>query len=173
NIIDAKAALYTNTGRIKFQQGLFNEAVKDFHNVYDIQLEQKPKNYFNLARTMNTLGLIYIEEKNYDLALDYHFDVLKTYKQHIGISELLLANSNDSIGIIFTHKHDYDQALKYLFRAMKLYEKYLPNKDHPTMATNYNNIGLVFYYIKQHSQALEYCLEALTIREKVLPITHT
>ncbi|CAF0995987.1 unnamed protein product [Adineta steineri] len=173
NIIDDKAALYTNTGRIKFQQGLFNEAVKDFHNVYDIQREQKPKNYFNLARTMNTLGLIYIEEKNYDLALDYHFDVLKTYKQHIGISELLLANSNDSIGIIFTHKHDYDQALKYLFRAMKLYEKYLPNKDHPTMATNYNNIGLVFYYIKQHSQALEYCLEALTIREKVLPITHT
>ena len=173
NTIDDKASLYTNIGRVKYHKGLYNEALKDFKTVYDIQRQENPINYLDLSRTMNNLGLIYLEQKKYDLALDFFFDVLKIHKQHSHItSDLLLANTDNSIGVIFTNKRDYNNALKYLFRAMKLYETYLPTIDHPTIATNYNSIGLVFYYTKQHNQALDYCLKALNIREKVLPNNH-
>ncbi|CAF2102345.1 unnamed protein product [Rotaria magnacalcarata] len=172
NMIDDKASLHTNIGRVKFHQGLFDEALMCFKTVYDIQRHEKTLDYQDLARTLNNLGLVYLEQKNYDLALDFHFDVVKIYKQHLELPELLSANSYNAIGVIFTYKYEYKRALKYLFRAMKLYEKDLPTVDHPIMATNYNSIGLVFYYTKQYDQALDYCLKALNIREKVLPISH-
>jgi tetratricopeptide (TPR) repeat protein len=173
NTIDDKASLYTNIGRVKFLKGLYNEALKDFKTVYDIQRQENPINYLHLSRTMNNLGLIYLEQKKYDLALDYFFDVLKIHKQHSEVtSELLLANTNNSIGVIFTNKHEYNSALKYLFRAMNLYETHLPANNHPTRATNYNSIGLAFYYTKQYNQALDYCSKALKIREEILPNNH-
>ncbi|CAF1278354.1 unnamed protein product [Adineta ricciae] len=173
NIIEDQTPLLTNTGRVKYHQGLYDEALRDFQTVYDLQHDEKPINHRILGETMHFLGLIYSEQKNYDLALDYFFDVFKIHKQHTELSDLLLANTNNAIGIVFTHKHDYDQALKYLLRAMKLYEMYFSTKDHSAIAANYNGIGLAFYYTKQHEQALEYCLEALHIREEVLPGNHS
>ncbi|CAF0878688.1 unnamed protein product [Rotaria sordida] len=172
NTVDDKISLYTNIGRVKFYKGLFNEALKDFLTVYNILKQEYPTNYLDFARTMNNLGLIYLEQKQYDLAFEYHSNVIQIYQQHLQTSELLLANSNNAIGVIFTHKHEYNRALEYLFCAMKLYEKHLPTIEHPTMATNYNSIGLVFHYIKQYNQALDYCLKALNIREKLLPSSH-
>lgn len=170
--VDDEASLYTNIGRVKFLKGQYHHALKDFKTVYDIQRKARPINYLDFARTMNNLGLIYMELKKYDLALDYHLDVKKTYEKHSDIDERLLASSYDSIGVVLTHKHDYKHALNYLLRATMLYEKNLPTTDHPSMATNYNGIGLVYYYNQEYQQALDYCSKALNIRKKILPLNH-
>ncbi|CAF1278807.1 unnamed protein product [Adineta steineri] len=172
NTIDDKISIYTNIGRIKYFKGLFDEALKDFKIVYDLQRQQTSKNEIDLARTMNNLGLVYMEQKKYDLAFDYLFEVRKIYKKYSDIDKSLVANTDNVIGVIYTHKCDYENALKYLLRAMKYYEEYLPTIDHPLMATNYNNIGLVYYYIKEYKQSFDYCLKAFNIREKILPKNH-
>jgi len=172
NTVNDKISIYTNIGRVKYLKGLYNEALKDFKIVYDLQLKEIPKNEIDLARTMNNLGLIYMEQKKYELAFNYLSDVLKIYQEHSDIDQLLLANTNNVIGIIFSHKNDNEQALKYLFSAMKLYEINLPTINHQLMATNYDSIGLVFYYSKDYNQSLDYCLKAFRIRQKVLPINH-
>jgi tetratricopeptide (TPR) repeat protein len=172
NIVNDEISLYTNIGRVKYLKGQYDEALKDFKTVYDLQRQQINKNDIDFARTMSNLGLIYMEQKKYDLALDYLFDVLKIYKKNPHVDKLQLANTDNTIGVIFNHKHDYDHALEYLFYAMKFYEEYLPTTDHPLMATNYNTIGLVFYYIREYQHSLNYCLKSFQIREKVLPINH-
>ena len=172
NTVDDRASLYTNIGRVKFLTGYFDQALKDFQTVYELQRQADPVNDLDLARTMNNISLIYMEEKFYDLALEYQTNVLEIYQKHADLCRLLLANSSNSIGVILTHKLDYPRALDYLLHAMKLYEEHLPTTNHATLATNYNSIGLVFYYTKQYQQALDYCLKALTIREKLLPARH-
>ena len=170
--VDDQASLYTNIGRVKFLKGQYHHALQDFKTVYDIQRKETPINYLHLARTMNNLGLIYMELKKYDLALDFHLDVKKIYEKHSDIDASLLASSFDSIGVALTHKHDYQQALDYLLRAMTLYEQELPTTDHPSMATNYNSIGLVYYHTGQYQLAMDYFSKALHIREKILPVKH-
>jgi exopolyphosphatase/pppGpp-phosphohydrolase len=39
--------------RIQFHKGLYNEALRDFKTAYEIQIEEKPINYLDLARSMN------------------------------------------------------------------------------------------------------------------------
>jgi len=172
NTVDDKISIYTNIGRVKYLKNLYDEALKYFKIVYDLQKEQIPINDIDLARTMNNLGLVYMEQKNYDLAFNYLFNVIKIYKNNSNIDKLLIANTDNAIGVIFSHKYDYEQALKYLFIAMKFYEEYLPTINHPLMATNYNSIGLVYYYIKDYNKSLDYCLKSFYIREKILPINH-
>ena len=89
--IDDKPSLHI--GRAKFHKESFNASLKDLKTAYDIQIQEKQLNYLDLARIMNNLGLIYLEEKKYNLALDFHFDEIKIYKRYLKISELLLANS--------------------------------------------------------------------------------
>ena len=172
NTVDDKPSIYTNIGRVKYLKGLFDSALEDFKTVYDLQREDPSTNELDLARTMNNLGLVYMEQKKYDLAFNYLFDVIKIYEKHSDIDSLLVASTNNAIGVIFSSKYDYDQALTYLYFAQQLYENYLPTIDHPLMAMNYNSIGLVYYYLKDYPQSYDYCSRAFRIREKILPADH-
>lgn len=173
NTVDDKISLYTNIGRVKFLKGEYNEALKDFKTVHELQRHQVPRNEIDFARTLNNLALTYMELKKYDLAFDYLLDAIKIYDRHSDIDRLLVANTENAIGVVYSHKHDYDNALKHLFRAMALYEQNLPTLDHQIMATNYNNICMALYHARDYQQSLDYCQKALVIREKILPIDHS
>ncbi len=120
-----------------------------------------------LAKTYNSIGIVYTWKGDYNQALEYFNKALVVKEKVLDSLSHDLASLYSNIGMIYDYKGYYDQALEWHNKALIIDEKILDSLS-PDLASLYNKIGSVYNEKSNYDKALEWCHKALVIREKVL-----
>jgi len=109
---------------------------------------------------LNSLGVIYTLQSEYDKALDYHFQVLTIRERESDTKQIHETLNN--IGLVYYKLRDYQKALDFYFRALE-YERRIENSGfHTNLLINigncYNQLGRNFLEARRYiNEALESC----------------
>lgn len=127
-------------------------------------ISEKEKLFYlkSLSKALNVLGLTYIDEGNYDLALEIFDKALKIdtkIKDKSGI-----AASHTNIGIIYRELQEYSKAIEQFKSSEKFYKK---ANDKTALATTYANLGIVYYNQKIYDTTLIYFRKSLKLRNEM------
>ncbi|MEO5570378.1 MAG: tetratricopeptide repeat protein [Bacteroidia bacterium] len=114
------------------------------------------------ANSYNTIGIIYIQQGNYQEALKNHLASLKI-REETG-NKKGTASSFTNIGLIYFKQGNYPESLKNHFAALKVSEEI---GDKYGIAGSYNNIGISYFKQGNYPEALKNQFEALKIREEI------
>ncbi|CAF1414763.1 unnamed protein product [Adineta ricciae] len=163
--------IYHQIGRVRYEQGLFQEAIT--FNAKSLVLLEKsfPANHPHLASSYNNIGSVYDSMGDYRKALEYYEKTLSIEQQSLPASHPSIATSYNNIGSVYDSMGDYRKALEYYEKTLSIREQSLP-ANHPHLATSYNNIGSVYYSMDDYRKALEYYEKTLSIRQQSLSANH-
>lgn len=110
-----------------------------------------------LARSYNTIALVYNQKGNQAEALKNYLEVLKIRKEMGDQSGI--ANSYLRIGTTYEDQGNYPESMKNYLLALKIYEQVLNDKR--GIGRVYVNVGNLYYDQGNFNQALRYYSEAL------------
>lgn len=113
---------------------------------------------YGISMCYNNIGIIYVKQKDFDMALDYYF-------KSLNISEELddnlgLAINYGNIGDIYQELGEYEKALSYHFRSIKIL---IETDSKQGLALSYNSIGNVYKKQEDYNKALTYFSKSLNI----------
>ena len=138
--------------------GDYDKAISILENSLDIKskLNVSRKNFSEepmptLGHSLNNLGLLYQDKKNFKRALDYFFEGLECYEKaykkepnHPNIASIL-----NNIGLCFQDAEDYVKSLDFLNDALEVYNKiHRFNRRNSEISDCLNNIGVNYYLRK-------------------------
>jgi tetratricopeptide (TPR) repeat protein len=166
-----KGFLFNQLGRVKVDQGKYEEAIGFYEKALEIRQKTLPANHPDFATSYNNIGGVYKNMGEYSKALSSHEKALEIRQKTLPANHPDLATSYDTNGSVFDNMREYSKALSYYEKALEIRQKTLP-ASHPSLATSYNNIGLVYYKMGEYSKALSSHEKALEIRQKTLPASH-
>jgi serine phosphatase RsbU (regulator of sigma subunit) len=122
------------------------------------KLAEKIDSKIGLAKAYHNMGLIYNNQANYTLAIEYHNKALALYKEtgyKAGV-----ASSLGNIGNVYSEQGNYPQALNYYLDALTLHKE-IGNKR--GMSNCMGNIGNIYDMQEEYSKAISYDSSALVI----------
>ena len=134
------------------------------------KLSVKSNGFFQkiIAGSYNNIGIIYMDQVNYEQALEYYDKNLKIC-QEIG-DKSGMASSYNNIGIIYHEQGNYEQALAYYQKILKIYLEIADNlelADKKGMANALGNIAIIYLDQGNYEQALEYDDKSLKIYQEI------
>ena len=153
-------------GDLLLKIGQFNKA----DELYNVLLEQT-SNVNEKSLYNNQLGLVHLDQGNYEKALSYFKQGLKIRQETLPINHPHLAISYNNIGLAYDKMGEYKKALSYYRKDLEISLICFPS-NHPSLATLFNNIGLVNNNMEEYENALSCYEKALEIREEILPSNH-
>ncbi len=103
-------------------------------------------------RILNKLGTAYMENDQYDEALNTFFKLLKLCESHEREAEK--GDAYNNIGNLYYHLGNYDRALSYYQKALKFF----PKEERTGI---YNNLALIYYETDSLDKSLEYYNKAI------------
>ncbi|CAF1653328.1 unnamed protein product, partial [Adineta ricciae] len=147
--------IYHQLGRIRYEQGLFQEAITFY--VKSLVLFEKlfPANHPNIATSYSNIGLVYNSMGDYPKALEYYEKTLSIQQYSLPANHPSIATSYNNIGSVYRNMGDYQKALEYYEKNLSIRQQSLP-ANHPSIATSYNNIGSVYDSMGDYPKSLEY-----------------
>jgi tetratricopeptide (TPR) repeat protein len=166
-----KAPIYNQLGRVKHNQGEYQEAITFYEKSIEIKEKTLPPNHPKLAHSYNNISIVYQKMGDYSKALSYYEKDLEIQQQSLPPNHPKLAASYNNIGVLYKNMGDYSKALSSLEKALQIQQQSLP-PNHPDLAESYNNIGLVYDNMGEYSKALSSYGKALEIRQQSLPPNH-
>ncbi|CAF0732293.1 unnamed protein product [Adineta steineri] len=166
-----KPSIYHQLGRIKDDQGEYQEALTYYKQSLAIQQNTLSSNHPDLAMSYNNIGLVYYNMNDYLKALSYHEKALAIRQQSFPSNHPDLASSYNNIGNVYSSMGDYPNALSSHEKALAIREQSLPS-SHPDVGGSYYNIGLVYYNMSDYPNALSYYEKDLEILQQSLPSNH-
>ncbi len=107
-----------------------------------------------LARAYGSIGYVFMEQSNYDKALQFNFKALKIFEETKNLKKL--ASVYNNIGVIYKSQDDFFKALVYYEKCLDIQERL---KDE-NIGTTTSNIGLIYLLKKDYSKALQRFNEA-------------
>lgn len=158
------AKFLTNFARYQEAEKVFIRQIKMSEDLYG-------KDSADTAASYNELGLLYMVQNDFEIALQYYKKSLEIRKKVLGVDHHDTAISYNNIGGIYQGKGDYDKALDYYLKALEIQER-VQGVEHPDTATFNNNIGSIYHSQGEFGKALIHHLKALTIDEKVFGVDH-
>jgi CHAT domain-containing protein/Flp pilus assembly protein TadD len=118
------------------------------------------------ARTLNNMGLAYLNLGKYQSAAQQFQQVLEMSSQWDDINKSFgEATSYTNLGTLYQELGKYSDALVYHNNALKIFEQL---EDSESRSSVLNNLGVVYKNLGQYDKALEYYQEALTTQPNVL-----
>ena len=114
-----------------------------------------------LATAYNNIGIIDMNQGNYDVALDNYMKALKIYKE-IDFKKGI-ANCYNNLGLIYWNRGDYDKSLDNALKASKIREEM---KDKVGIGMSYTNIGNIYLSQGNSNKALEFYLKSLKLNKE-------
>ena len=153
-------------GDLLLKIGQFTKA-DEFYNV----LLEQASNVNEKSLYNNQLGLVHLDQGDYEKALFYFKQGLKIRQETLPLNHPHLAISYNNIGLVYDKMGEYKKALGYYRKDLEISRKCFPS-NHPSLATLYNNIGLVNSNMEEYEMALSCYEQALEIREEILPSNH-
>jgi tetratricopeptide (TPR) repeat protein len=167
----AKAPIYNQLGRVKDEQGEYQEAIRFYEKALAIQQQSLPLNHPDLATSYNNIGVAYRKMGDYPKALSSYEKALAIRQQSLPPNHPHLASSYGNIGLVYENMGDYPKALSSHEKALAIQQQSLP-PNHPDLASSYNNIGNVYAKMGDYPKALSSYEKALAIQQQSLPPNH-
>lgn len=121
----------------------------------------KIKDYSELMKIYNRLGILYRNISNYSKSISYFNKIFDLFEQGHGDSVILSA-AYSNMSTVYNRMGDYPKALSLLFECLKISEKQEDSLRY--LAPNYNNLGIVFQSQADFDNAYKYYNKALSIR---------
>ncbi len=118
----------------------------------------------NMARTMNSIGLVYKNTSSFDTALVYFYRSREILRA-IGDDQELAATFN-LIGLVYGAWGDYEESLENFMAAMDLYQS---AGNALGMSLTYNHIGSIYCMLGEYGKAEDYLDIALSLNMEVGP----
>ncbi len=112
-----------------------------------------------LAQAYNDLGILFIDEANYDQAIAY-FEVAMTLRQHLH-DTLGMAALYNKLGIVYQKQGNLGEALESQLQALEIYEL---RNIRAYQAICMNNIAIIHQNLGNYDQSLAYHRRALHLR---------
>lgn len=136
------------------------EAIK--HLKEGLQIAEQLKDDELIATIQHTLGTVYTEKGEYNIAIDMFFMAIKTYDK-IG-NRRRIATLNNDIAIIYFEQELYAKAIT-IHKSNLVLGKELKD-DFLSLLAN-ANLGLIFFAQESYDSAIYYYRNALKINETV------
>jgi tetratricopeptide (TPR) repeat protein len=166
-----KGPIYHQLGRVKYNQGEYQEAIPSYKKAINIYKKTLSPNHPNFADSYNWIGNAYYSLGNYTKALSSHKKALAIRQQSLPTNHPDLASCYNNIGNVYNSMGDYPKALSSYEKALAIQQKSQP-PNHPDLATSLNNIGNVYKSMGNYPKALSSYEKALVIRHQSLPPNH-
>ena len=163
--------LKSENGRsnVLYQQSKYKEALQSSEKILEIGIAKLGRLHAGVARCQNIIGNTHHRLGQYDLALEYHFESLRTRRQLYGENHAAVAASLSNIGIVHQTRGNYVEALNYQLQAFEIQKKV---NNNPGLAIAYTNMGICYLEMSKYDLALECQTKALTLRQKILSSNH-
>ena len=165
------ACIYHNIGRAYRLKAEYERALVCLSLSYETHLGARPPRLVSAARTINTIGIVYTEQRYFDRAEESFRRALKLYAKTIHRNHADIGGTLINLADLHCQQGRFDKALIYFTRAQQIYERSLP-PDHPNIALATNNLGILYYRQSEYELALDAFTRALAMKEKVLPADH-
>jgi two-component system, sensor histidine kinase and response regulator len=145
-----QADTYKSMGRV-FSSTSDNQKALEYYFKAKKILE-KEKSYFSLSACLESIGSVYMDQKKYDLAINYHKQQLDIAKIHdLPLSHQGTAYTN--IGLCYFEIGDFEKAI-YNFQKSLEIRKSINSKE--GMLSSYQKLCNVYLAIGNLNKALEY-----------------
>ena len=126
-----------------------------------LTLSEKIKDQQSIAYTLNNIGILYDNQRNYSKALEYYeksLNIKQQLKDSIGVGNSLL-----NIGGIHGIMKNYEKAFASIQQSLVIREQL---RDQAGMATCLHGIANIYNAQGKYSDALDYLQKCLHIAEK-------
>ncbi|CAF1448996.1 unnamed protein product, partial [Didymodactylos carnosus] len=164
--------IYLSIGRANYFKGELEEALNNYNLANTIiRTRSKTDTHSDIARVLHHIGNIYLEYKQYDMAIDNYTQALIMKQKTLSKDHPSIANTLDALGVVHKENDDYQNALIYFNDALAMKQRTL-SKDHPSIADTLNNIGSIYEQLEQYDKALEYHQKSLKIKQTALSNNH-
>jgi tetratricopeptide (TPR) repeat protein len=116
-----------------------------------------------VAKLLNTLAILYMEQGNYANVIEYFQQSLTIWTETNNLEGIAVGNNN--LGNVFYYLADYGQALEHYQKAFEIREsigKHIENR------TTLNNLGVVYMAMRDYESAVqmfEKCLASKSVSE--------
>ncbi|CAF3958608.1 unnamed protein product [Adineta steineri] len=134
-----RAYIYHQLGRVKDNQGKYQEAVAFHEKSIEVREKSLPPNHPDLAESYNNIGMVYNHMSDYVKALKFHEKSMQIRKISLPPNHFDLAESYNSIGLLYNTMGDYSKAIPLLEKALAIFQNSLP-PTHPNIKVMMHNI---------------------------------
>ncbi|MFI5455305.1 MAG: tetratricopeptide repeat protein [Isosphaerales bacterium] len=166
-----------------YQRGAFGLALGKAKQVLQIRERlypngEYPDGHFDLARSLNAMGVLLQAQGAYSEARGYFERVLAMLealypKKRFRQGHPNLAASLNNLGNILLHQGAYGDARGYYEQALAMYQDFYPKErypqGHPHLAVSLNNLGSLLMNQGAYGEAREYLQRALAMCQALYP----
>ncbi len=147
-------------GRSYRTLGNYTESLKNHQDSIKILLPIETKiSKVTLASAYDHLGLLYSENKEFELSLEWREKALNLKRQYLKETDSSYISTWNNYGHILQKLGRYKDALEVHKNILNVREKVYP-KYHPARAYSYNNLALSYSANRDFKMALEYSKKA-------------
>ena len=137
----------------------------------EIRLRVLGDDHTDMARTLNDLGLLYLNQGRYLEAESILQQALTIRRRAFGEEHLDVVQTLRGLGHLYRHKGEYRQAKPYYTRALQI-RKDILGTSHLLVAQSYYDLAKLSNSLGQYKEAEQFCELALCIREQQLGKIH-
>ena len=164
----AVASIMNNLATIYHNQGLFDDAERNYTSAIRIWEESKDP---NVTSARSNLATLYFEQGNYLKAQPLLESVLRETQKQAAVDLGSLSSSFNNLALLYSRQGFYEGAEPYFKRALSLREEVL-GEEHPDVASTLDNLGTLYFATGRYELAEPLFERALKIRKKVYGDTH-
>jgi len=161
------ARVYSNLGVLNRKLGNNDAALKNYLLSKEIREGNNKKHSKDIARIYLNIGNLYINKKDYDLALQWcnkAYDILK--KKIFDKNKYDYASVCNSIAFIHQKTNSHESALKYYVKSIKIAESSIKTTKN-LLITIYGNISGIYRDKSNFRESIKYHTKALDLFKQV------
>jgi len=166
------ASVYGNLGVLNRKLGKNEDALKNYLLSKEIREKGKEKLSKDVARIYLNIGNLYINKKDYGLALEWcskAYDILK--KRIFDKNKYDYASACNSLAYIYHKTDSSDLALKFYNKSVKIAESSI-NTTKNLLITIYGNMSGVYREKSNFHESLKYQIKALDLFNQIYKGDH-
>jgi serine/threonine protein kinase len=123
-----------NKAELKHYQEELDEAEPAYREALDLQLRLYGENNLEVAHTIDLLGRLYRDRKDYARAVEHHARALRLRRQLKGDRSLEVADSLHSLGMIASARNDHQEAVARFREEYGIYQAH--QQERPALTFN-------------------------------------
>ena len=149
-----------NIAGIKAKIGKYEEAIAEYKEVLEIYMKNDDDS--RIANCLNSMAIVYAEQGNLPLSLEYHNKSLSHAEK--ANDSFAISRSLHNIGHNYRNRQNYDKALDYYFKALSVFKR---EKNKDRIAEAKNSIALIYKAKGELKRAIKYLNESIEIAREI------
>jgi tetratricopeptide (TPR) repeat protein len=132
------------------------------HQLTALKLSRENNNK-NLVNVLNNIGIVYMDKKEFEKAIEYYNQVIEKTKAE-GKTNGTLAGALDNIGLCYTSLGNYNKAINFHLEGLEIRKKI---DDIWGVANSCKNTGKSYLEAGNAKMSIKYLEEGLVIAEEI------